>query len=62
MTTTVSNLKKGQRFYFGMWYDFVGSISFGDCVKMTVTNGYDNREFYVIAKPSDNVLLSKNNS
>jgi hypothetical protein len=58
--TPIADLKKGQRFYHaGMWYDFVSVDTTAGYAKMTVSNGYDDRVFTIIARPADKVAISK---
>lgn len=58
----VSQLKPGQRFFYGMWYDFVSSELVASCYHVWVTNGYDNNEFLVVIHQNDTVQLSRKDS
>lgn len=58
--TNITDLKQGQRFYKGgMWYDFVSVDMSNGYAKLHVTNGYDDRQFTLIASSNDKVAVSK---
>lgn len=48
MEKKISDLIKGDRFFYGMWYDFESLVNNEGITTVNVTNGYDERVFHII--------------